>query len=251
MESLLDTGERRMLHDEQPTSTTKTAMQYPAYVPAPDSLFTSWLDNFSALLTASPTTYGLIAGDAVAVAAVTATYDAAYALAVNPPTRTSGTIADKDAARFAAEALVRPLAVRIIRNPSVANIDRVNIGVTVPSSTPTPVPAPVTPPALILVGAGPLLHNLQYRDATAPLVKAKPFGVISLWLYAQLGTSAGIDPDAATFLGARNKTPLQVSWSSGDRGKHATYWARWATRSGPAGVPQLGPWSDSLDVIIL
>lgn len=226
-------------------------MQYPSYIPAPDSLFALWLDNFSTLLTASPTTYGLVAGDATAVAGVNTPFQAAYLLAINPATRTSGTIADKDAARAAAEALVRPLAVRIIRNPSVLNIDRVNIGVTVPSTVPSPIPAPVTQPTLILTSAAPLLHNLQFRDATTPLLKAKPFGVVSLNLYAQVGTSAGIDPDAATFLKSVNKTPFQVEWASLNRGKHATYWARWTTRSGPAGQPQLGPWSDSLDVIIL
>jgi hypothetical protein len=226
-------------------------MQYPSYIPAPDSLFDLWLLNFSTLLTASPATYGLLAGDAVAVAAVQGTFAAAYALAITPGTRTSATIADKDAERAAAEAVVRPLAVRIILNPAVLNIDRVTIGVTVPSTVPTPIPAPTTNPTLILQSAAALVHTLQYRDSAAPLVKAKPFGVVTLELYAQVGTTAGIDPDAASYINGYNKTPFQVNWPGAQRGKHATYWARWATRSGPAGVPQRGPWSDALDLIIL
>lgn len=226
-------------------------MQYPPYIPAPDSLFALWLDNFSTLLTANPTTYGLLAGDAVAVASANSDFQAAFLLSSNPATRTSATIADKDAERAAAEAVVRPLAVRIILNPAVLNIDRVSIGVTVPSTVPTPVPAPTTSPSLILQSAGPLVHNLQFRDSTAPLVKAKPFGVVTLELSAQIGVTAGIDPEAASFISGFNKTPFQVSWPSGNRGKHATYWGRWATRSGPAGVPQRGPWSDPLDAIIL
>ena len=226
-------------------------MQYPAYIPAPDALFATWSTNFSTLLTANPTSYGLVAGDAVAVAAADALFQAAYALAIAPGTRTSGTIADKDTERVNTEAIVRPLAVRIIQNPSVSAMLKTDIGVTVPSVVPTPVPAPTTAPVLILVSAGPLIHTLQYRDSATPLVKAKPFGVVSLELSAQLGTSAGIDPDAATFLNGYNKTPFQVSWNAPDRGKHATYWGRWMTRSGPAGVPQRGPWSTSLDVIII
>lgn len=226
-------------------------MQYPSYIPAPDSLFDAWLTNFSTLLTANPATYGLLAGDAVAVAAVQTSFNAAYVLATTPGTRTSATIADKDAERAAAEAVVRPLAVRIIQNPGVLNIDRVAIGVTVPSSVPTPIPAPTTSPALILQTAGPLVHQLQFRDASAPLVKAKPFGVVSLELSVQYGVSAGIDPDAASYVSGFNKTPFQVQHAPAQRGKHATYWGRWVTKSGPAGVPQRGPWSDPLDVIVI
>lgn len=226
-------------------------MQYPAYIPAPDSLFALWADNFSALLTAAPTTYGLVAGDAVIVAAANTPFQAAYLLATNPTTRTSGTIADKDAERANTEAVIRPYAVRIIRNAAVANIDRVNIGVTVPTVVPTPVPAPVTAPALILTSASPLVTNLQFRDATTPLVKAKPFGVVSMQLYGQYGVTAGIDPDDASFISPFNKTPFQISHAPANRGKHCTLWARWMTKSGPAGVPQVGPWSDPLDVIVL
>jgi len=226
-------------------------MQYPSYIPAPDALFDSWLTNFSALLTASPPTYGLQPADATAVAAVKTAWSTAYTAATAPGTRTSPAIAAKDAARADAEATVRPLAVDIILNPSVSNEDKMAIGVTVPSVTPTPIPAPVTQPTLILVSASPLLHNLQYRDATAPLVKAKPFGVVALNLYCQFGTTPGIDPDQAPFLGSFNKTPFQVQHVAANKGKAATYWARWTTRSGPAGVPQLGPWSDSLSVFVL
>jgi hypothetical protein len=226
-------------------------MQYPSYVPQPDALFATWLDNFSVKLTADPVAYGLVAGDALAVDGVNDVFQLAYALAIAPATRTSATIADKDAARVNAESVVRPYAVRVIQNPNVTNLARVELGVTVPTPVSTPVPAPTTAPSLILINATPLLHNLAYRDSTDPLVRAKPFGVLSLALYAQLGVTAGIDPDAATFVASYNKTPFQVNWTAENRGKHATFWGRWCTRSGPAGKPQMGPWSASLDAIII
>ena len=226
-------------------------MQYPSYVPQPDSIFATWLDNFSTKLTANPTEYGLVAGDAAAVDGVNDTFQLAYANAIDPSTRTSATIAAKDAGRVNAESVVRPLAVRVIQNPSVTNEARVALGVTVPTPVPTPIAPPTTAPSLILINAVPLLHNMAYRDATDPLVRAKPFGVVSLSLFVQIGVSAGIDPDAAGFKGDFNKTPFQVPWLAADRGKHATYWARWKTRSGPAGVPQLGPWSAGMDTLII
>ena len=48
------------------------------YIPVKDADLANWLDNFSALITASPATYGLVAGDAVAIAAQVAAWDAAY-----------------------------------------------------------------------------------------------------------------------------------------------------------------------------
>jgi len=226
-------------------------MQYPSYIPQPDSTFATWLDNFSVKLTADPAIYGLTAGDAAAVDGPNDAFQAAYADAIDPATRTSAKIAAKDAARVNAEAIVRPYAVRVIQNPNVTNEARVALGVTVPTAVPTPIPPPNTAPSLILINAVPLLHNMAYRDATDPLVRAKPFGVVSMCLYAQLGVTAGIDPDAAEYKGDFNKTPFQVPWLAADRGKHATYWARWRTRSGPGGVPQMGPWSTALDTIII
>jgi hypothetical protein len=226
-------------------------MQYPSYIPAPDALFDNWLRNFSEILTSNPTGYGLLAADATAVSGAYSTWHSSFGTATDPSTRTSATIADKDTERANAEALVRPLAVSIINNASVTNMEKVAIGVTVPSTVPTPIPAPTTSPTLILQSAQTLLHTMQYRDSSAPLVKAKPFGVVSLELYAQVGVTAGIDPDAATYLGNFNKTPFQVQWPVAQRAKHSTYWARWVTRSGPAGVPQKGPWSDALDLVIL
>ena len=76
------------------------------YIPAKDALFAAWLLNFSTLLTASPVTYGLTAPDAVTVAGVNGTFQAAYATATNPATRTSGAVAATDVARLDAEAIV-------------------------------------------------------------------------------------------------------------------------------------------------
>lgn len=99
------------------------------YIPAADPAFAAWLDNFSALLTAAPATYGQTSGVAAAVAAVTATWDAAYALVTSPSTKTKDTVQAKNVARINALAEVKPVAQQISLNQGVLASDKVAIGV--------------------------------------------------------------------------------------------------------------------------
>jgi hypothetical protein len=221
------------------------------YIPAKDADFNNWLTNFSTLLTASPTTYGLVAGDATAVAAVTTTWSAAYLAATNPVTRTAVTIADKDAARLAAEGLVRPLAVSVSLNGGVTNMDKTAIGVTVRVTTPTPVPPPTTQPALSLSGAVHNLTTLRYYDTSTPDAKAKPPGVRGIQIFQGIGTVPAIDPSQCQFLNDWTKSPNYVNYDGTQVGKIATFFGRWFTQSGPSGQKQFGPWSAPLSVAIV
>lgn len=220
------------------------------YLPTKDVDFNNWLTNFSTLLTAAPATYGLAAPDAVAVAAQQSAFAAALTAATDPGTRTSVTIAAKDAARASAEFVVRPFAVAISLNASVDNADKTAIGVTVRSVTPTPVPAPVAVPSIELVKATPLIQQLQVRQVGSTS-KAKPAGVIAIEIARSIGTVAATDPAQLSIVGQYGKTPLLQSFGSGDQGKVCTYAARYRTRSGPGGVSQAGPWSALSSFVVL
>jgi hypothetical protein len=225
--------------------------QQAPYLPAADAAFDAWSANFSDLITLAPTTYGLITGDATAIAAVVDPWHTAYLAATNPGTRTSVTIAAKDAARTAAEPVLRSYATTISRNPSVTNEDKTAVGVNLPNTARTPVPPPTTQPVLVLVSA---VHNqqvLRYYDTSTPTTKAKPQGAIGIELRQSIATTPGTDPDTAPTWGIATKSPVIIGTSSGDVGKIATYWARWTTRSGPGGVSQAGPWSAPVSIAIV
>jgi hypothetical protein len=227
----------------QPPQTTIMAT---TYLPASDSAFDSWLTNFSTLLTASPTTYGLVSGDATAVAAERTAYHTAFVAATDPATRTSVTVAAKDAARSSAESVVRPYAVSISLNAGVLDDDKVAIGVTVKKTVPTPIPPPTTSPALSLLAATPLSHQLRYYDTSTPTTKAKPFGATGIQVNRSIGMSAAVDPSQTDFYTVWTKSPNFSTFEAGDVGKVCTYFARWMTRGGPGGAVQYGPWSASL-----
>lgn len=209
------------------------------------AVFAVWCANFSAKLTATPVTYGLIAGDAVIVAGVAAPFAAAYAISSVPVTRTSATIATTNAARAAAEAVIRPYATRISANPTVDDADKVIIGVTLRATGRTPVPAPVDAPNLAVMSQIPLSARFEY--ATPGVVgKSKPDGAISVEVRQSIGVVAATDPDQCTHIADFTKSPFNLAYGAGDQGKISTLFARFKTRSGPQGISQSGPWSAPL-----
>lgn len=221
-----------------------------SYIPTKNSQFRMWLLNFSELLTAAPTIYGLSTSDALTVASVATEYALADTIAENPATRTSPTIANRDVKRATAEIVVRPLAVTISLNSGVSNEDKLAIGVTIRSTTPTPIPAPTVAPTIELITATPLVQQLQIRQPGSTS-KSKPPGCIAIEVARSIGTVAATDPAQLAIVGQFGKTPLLQSFSAEDQGKKVTYAARYRTRSGPGGVSQSGPWSALASYIVL
>ena len=223
---------------------------YPPYIPPRDALFDTWLANFDAEAALNGPTYNFDVAEVAAIAGVNTTWQAAYALAITPATRTAPTVAAKDVARASAEAVVRPLAVRASQDSSIADIDKVTLGVTVPSLVPTPIPAPLIAPVINLNAATLLEMNLGYSAAGA-VGKSKPFGSIGMEVYRAIGVVAATDPTQATFNGIVTKSPFQQSFLAADQGKICTFFTRFNTRSGPGGNSQPGPWSNVLNVNIV
>jgi len=213
------------------------------YIPATDAGFSAWILNFSTLITATPTAYGLTAGNATTIAAQNTAYQAAYTAANDPSTRTPETVAAKDAARAAATAVVRPFAMQINASAAVTNGQRAALGLTIRKTVPTPVPAPTDIPTLGLVSGEPGLANMQYRNPSAPDGKAKPYGCIGVQLCIAVGTTPAIDPSQGLLGGTVTKSPFVLGLAPTSAGKVITVYGRFVTQSGPGGVAQAGPWS--------
>lgn len=221
---------------------------FPSYIPPRDADLATWADNFSDLITASPGTYGLLAGDATVIAVVVAAYLAAYAAAVNPSTRTPVTVAAKDTARTNMIDLVRPYAVQISLNAGVLSSDKIAVGVNPRTSTPTPIATPTTAPVLGIASATNLVHVIRARDEmSSPTSKAKPYGStqMQLWAAAVAAATPTPTPDETTLKQIVTKIPVLAEWDSDDAGKTAVYYARWQTRTG-----LIGPWSSPVSMTI-
>lgn len=223
-----------------------------SYIPLTDAACDAWSQNFSTLITAAPATYGLLAADAVAIAAAVSLYHASYLIAglsgtppktpLSPATRTPVTIATKDAQKAAMLALLRIYAIAIRNNAGVTDTAKTNLQLTIPKTTPTPIPAPVTFPILSLVAVTPGVVTLAMRDSATPTVRRKPFGAIGAQIITILGPSVPAGPTLAGFNSNQTKTPFELGFGSGDAGKLVYCWARWYTRRG-----LVGDWSALLN----
>ena len=220
--------------------------QLAPYIPSKNAGFVAWLANFSTLITASPGTYGLLAGDATAIAAQNTAIAAAYAIITSPSTKTAATVSAFNTDKVNALALVRPYAVTISLNAGVTSANKTAVGVNPRTSVPTPITAPTTSPTLTAQSTSTAGTILRYRDSTAsPSVKSKPYGVIALQLYAMESTTPVTDPSTLTFIGPVTKSPYTLSLGSGAAGKTAYIAARWVTRKG-----LVGPWSSVISYVV-
>jgi len=205
------------------------------YIPTTDALLLAWADNFSAVITANPGDYGLIAGQAVTFAALFTTFESALATATDPGTRTSVTVAAKDAARAAMVTNARMLARIALAFPTVTPGDLTAAGLIVRNTVPTPIPAPVTVPILGLLNCIGKVVTLAFADELTPSSKYKPFGVTSLQLFMKTGAVPPASPADAEFVAAYGRWPARVDLSTLPAGTQLHFIARWATRRGLTG----------------
>jgi len=215
------------------------------YIPSKDADLADWSNNFSTLITAAPTTYGLVAGDATNISDVVDPFLAAYAIIVVPATKTVVTVADKNTTKFAMLSVVRGYAQRVAVNPGVSDSDKIALGLNLHGTPPTPVPPPTTIPLLSLLGATPLNFTLRYADELTPDKRSKPFGAVRLDTFVKIDTAPKVDPEDSLYYGGFTKQPAFVTFAPEDAGKYATIWGRWATRKG-----DVGPWSAPVSQII-
>lgn len=208
------------------------------YIPNRDGDLALWSDNFSTLITASPGTYGLVAGDAVSIATVNSTFQSALTAATGMGTRGPATVAAKNVAKVNLLATVRPYAQLISRNSGVAVEDKVAVGVNPRTAVPSPIPEPTQSPILAIIAATPLQHTLRFSPQDSPDSRGKPFGAIQMQVYAKASATPIVDQGALTFYGLATKNPYPINWDVADVGKQGYVAARFVTRTG-----KVGPWS--------
>lgn len=223
----------------------RCSLSSPNYIPPRDADCVAWADNFRDLTTASPATYGLTSGDAIAIANVVNAFDAAYAVGggtyhtpVNPATKTVVTTQAKADAKTAMLLIIRPYAQQIAISPGVSSDDKIALGLNARTNTPTPIPTPTSFPLISIRGLTPLGVTLQWQDSAMGTGKAKAPGAMQADIRAMTSNTVISDPSAITFNGLYTKSPFALNFDSADGGKTLYFAGRWVTRTG-----KFGPWS--------
>ena len=213
----------------------RVAPAYGDYIPAKDLDADSWFQNFNAQITANPTTYGLVAGDATAFDPLADAFSNALTVALTPSTRTKVTVAAKDSARAAVTAAARQLAAKVQAYPSITPTLLADLGLTVRDVGPTPISAPATQPILGIQSIGTASAVLRFVDELTPDSRRKPAGVIAMQLFMKTGPTPPTGPDDAEFVGPATKNPHLLDFSGITAGTNVWLVGRWQTRTGLTG----------------
>jgi hypothetical protein len=216
------------------------------WVPSADVDLDLFCQNFSTKITATPASYGLIAGDATSFATLKTDFTTKLAAATNPSTRTKVTVASKDTSRAALNAALRSLAKRVQAYTSITSALLTDLGLTVRDTVSSPIAAPSTKPILSLAILASLAHNLRFADETTPTSRARPFGVVGLQVFYAYETGADTSSsEAMHFEGVASKINYPITYPAAAAGKTATVRARWFNRRG-----EVGPLSDPVTLTV-
>ncbi len=210
------------------------------FLPSRDADLLAWSANYSALISATPTAFGLVAGQATTYAALHASFASALATATEPTTRTRGTIAAKNAARTPLRASARDLARIIQAFPTLTNEQRINLGLTVRDVEPSPINPPTETPVLEVVAAIGRTLKVKLRAIDSDR-RGKPEGVAGATLFSFVGTAPPADISQWKFEGSITRTTFDVEFAptvpAGSQVWLTAFWFSPRAQSGPACTP--------------
>ncbi len=205
------------------------------YMPTREGDFTSWLANFSSLISASPSMYGLLTSDAATIAAQNAIWAAAYGPLTSNATKTPQAVQDKNIAKVGVTAQVRTYAQAIANNPGVSAGNKLALGLNPKTSTPSPITPPDSVPVLSVQAGANLQLYVRYRDSVSVSVKAKPYGVGSCQIYYQVSDTPITSVSLLTQPVVATKSPTKITLPETAGGSQCYLAAYWLLRNGQRG----------------
>ncbi|HVU65222.1 MAG TPA: hypothetical protein VHC70_14665, partial [Phycisphaerales bacterium] len=108
----------------------------------------------------------------------------------------------------------------------------------------TIIPPPASVPVLALRRSDPGAHALLAMDGSSERA-GKPDRVAALVVFRAVADGPVRRPEEGAYLGLFTRPRFASNVTAADRGKTATYFARWANAKG-----EPGPWSNALSVAI-
>jgi hypothetical protein len=212
------------------------------YLPPKDQDLNAWATNFDTLIGVNFAAYGLTAGQAASFHTLRQTFTNALATATNAATRTTSTVAAKNAAKAAMITNARVLAAVLQGNPILTNQQRNDLQITVRDRFPSPIGPPVTYPIVTPTGSTSGMVTIRFADQNTPAARTKPFGATALQLYAKVGTTPPASIDDCVFMGNFTKNSdgpgsrgIAVPFAPADVGKTAYLLGVWVNRRGEQG----------------
>lgn len=196
--------------------------------------------NFSTLITAAPTTYGLVAGQATAFATLNTALQSAYSASINPSTRTSVTVEAKNVALHNMRVSAVNLAKIIYSTTTVNDSQLVSLGL-LPRSSRTPIPAPSEAPIIDIVSVTGSTVKIRLHAADDSTRRGKPAGVDGAVVFSYVGAAAPNVESEWTNEGITSKTVVDIAFPAetpgGSKVWFTAFWFNPRKQNGPAATP--------------
>lgn len=180
------------------------------YIPYRAAELVAWAANLNDTAGIDPSRYFLSGEQGASIVTSFSTLQEAYARATNGPTRGPVATAEKNIARDAFLALVRPLIGIVQRQPGMNDALRQELRITVPNVPPTPIGPPTVMPRLGVARVSGRLVFLELRRQDGN-TRRKPAGVRSARLYSFVGETPPSGLEAWTFQGSTTKSDTQIT----------------------------------------
>ena len=184
------------------------------FIPSTDAGLLAWVQNFSSLITANPTSYGLTAPTATALASLVTAYSTALTAATDPSTRGGSTILAKGQARVNLVAYCRKVARCIQGTLTVTDQQRYDLGLTVRNVEPTPIPRPAGAPLVEVKQVFGRTARVRLIDAANPTRRGRPAGTMGASVFSHVGPTPPADLSAWQFEGSTGRTTIDVTFPS-------------------------------------
>ena len=209
--------------------------------PRKDEDFDHWAQPFVGYVVTNGPTMGIKSSILAKLPGLLTIWTSAYAATTNPATVTRPAVAEKNSARAALEAVLRPLIRQIQADPDTTDEMRTTMNIRIPRRTHTRTAVPTTAPQLHLGTGQRLAHTFEIHDVTTPHSKAKPGGVKGCEIWAKVGAPAPTDVSQMTLVGTPSHTPHTLNYTGAQAGQPVTYWPRWINTH-----DETGPWGDPI-----
>lgn len=228
------------------------------YIPEKDHHAGRWMKFFARGLVEHPEAYRISPVDAAQIDAAVQAFRTANAIAWATSTATRPNRWAKNAARKAAERLVRPEAQRIRTDPRIPAELKANIGLKPPGKRRRCIPPPESVPRLYLSEPALGVARIQVLDSHSGR-RARPRAAIGLELWQRIRPAAVAnarygptpvaspeeqgDPEARVessdypwrFIGVFSRWPMTFQPRIENHADEVSYVARWVTRRGEPG----------------
>jgi hypothetical protein len=201
-----------------------------------DATMVSGSATFSAQINADAPAFGLTNEQAVEYGAIDAQLQSAFAAATTPATRTSVTVAQKNALIKTMQRRARALSDIIRATAGVSDAQLLSLGL-LPRPRRARRNAPAEPPSVRVISVVGRVVKVRVCDPQSSSGRSKAFGACGAEVFSHVGEQAPDDRRAYHFEGMTSRTTMQITFADQVR-SGATVWlsARWISARGETGA---------------